>query len=140
MKRKFNRVYFPALLCTIAFFSADCKKSNSAAAPPHRSVVGYWVGKFADGGATPTNGFAFLFRPNGTVRVYDDQDTASGSATEGTYALADSTVTTTYSNGGAYGPYNTVGVLNSTSTQISGSWGDGGTNYNGGIFYLNKVQ
>src|SRR5579863_2056579 len=139
MKSKINRVIPLTWLCIVVFLVSNCSKKSSPA-PIARSVVGYWVGKFADGGATPTNGFAFLFRPNGTVRVYDDQDTASGSATEGTYALTDSTVTTTYSNGGAYGPYNTVGVLNSTSTQISGSWGDGGTNYNGGIFYLDKVQ
>ncbi len=121
----------------LVLLATNCHKTNSSA-PVARAVVGFWVGKYGNGNDTPVDGYAYLFRSNGTVRVYDDQDTASGSAGEGTYVLNDSTVTTTYSID--IQAYSSVGMINSASTEISGTWKSGAGLSGGGMFILNKIQ
>lgn len=140
MKYLFNRICALGLLGAVIFLGAACKKSNSPAPAP-RAVAGFWVGKLGYGNSTPNDGYAYLFRPDGTVRVYDDaEDTASGSAAEGTYVLKDSTVMTNYAYSAGGQAYTSVGVINSSSTEISGTWGVGASPTGGGMFILNKQQ
>ena len=72
---------------------AACKKDKDS----KKTVVGFWEGKYGNGGAIPNTGYFFLFRSNGTVRVYADAtDTASAGKADGTYIVTGTTVKTTY--------------------------------------------
>ncbi len=89
MKRK----VIPFLLLTVLLFTAACSKKNSA---PAKTLTGYWVGAFSYGNAYPTGYYGIIFRPDGTVRIYEDADTTKSLATsEGTYLTGGATVATT---------------------------------------------
>jgi hypothetical protein len=74
-------LYLLLSVITVLAIASSCKKSSNSPAP--KSVVGYWVGDYGSGTATPSEGYAFLFRTNGTVRVYNNSDTTTALAAEG---------------------------------------------------------
>lgn len=120
-------------LCIIA----ACKKKKEDA-PPAPTVVGYWEGKYGYGNAVPDKTYNFLFRSNGTVRVYaDDTDTATAGKAEGTYIVTGSTVKTTYT----YPPatsYSTEATVDAGFTAMDGTWGNGANVSGAGTFRIFK--
>jgi hypothetical protein len=126
-----------AILFILSFTA--CTKSGQQAAPPSTTIVGYWEGKYSDDLTSyPTNPYSFLFRSNGTVRVYDETvDTGLNYAAEGTYTINGNIVNTTYKylNGG--GIYSSTATVDSDNTFMEGSWGSD-TTTNFGLFFLAK--
>jgi len=111
----------------------SCKKDK-----PSPSVVGFWEGKYGFGGSVPDVGYFFLFRNNGTVRVYADQnDTAKAAKAEGTYIVTGNTVKTTYT----YPPatsYSTIAEVDAGFTTMDGTWGGGANTSGSGTFRVFK--
>lgn len=120
----------------------SCKKNNDDD-KEYDSPDGYWTGLYGAGSTTPSQDYAWLFRSNGTVRVYSrSSDTAMASKAEGTYTLSGQTVTTsyTYFSGAITGSFSTLGVADGNFETISGTYGSGANNSGGGTFILNRKQ
>ena len=120
-------------LCVIG----ACKKKKEDTPPPP-TVVGYWEGKYGSGSAVPSAPYYFLFRSNGTLRVYADAtDTASAGKAEGTYIVSGNTVKTTYT----YPPstsYSTQSIIDAGFTTMDGTWGSGANVSGNGTFRIFK--
>lgn len=125
-----------AIVCSLFTFSS-CSKDKDDPAP---SIIGLWKGKYGNGATTyPTSGYAFLFRKDGTVRVFNNADTATAGKSEGTYTLSGSTVTTNYTYlAPASGTYSTTATVNANFSFMEGSWGSGTSTTSGGKFFINK--
>lgn len=122
---------------TAVLIITGCKKKKEDA-PPASSVVGYWEGKYGSGNAVPKNPYFFLFRSNGTVRVYADAaDTVTAGKAEGTYIVSGNTVKTTYT----YPPstsYSTQAIVDAGFTTLDGTWGSGANVSGNGTFRIFK--
>ncbi|GAB3026545.1 hypothetical protein GCM10027051_34170 [Niabella terrae] len=124
-------------LMAVAFFLLcgllACKKDN-----PKPTVVGYWTGEYGNGNDIPSHPYYFLFRSNGTVRVYaDSEDTATAGKAEGTYIVTGNTVKTTY----LYPPstsYSTTATVDEGFTTMDGTWGSGASTSGLGTFRIFK--
>lgn len=134
-----------ASLTAIAF--ASCSKDDNSTVTttpvtttPPPSIVGLWKGKYGNGAATyPTSGYAFLYRADGTVRVFNSIDTATAGKAEGTYIKSGATVTTTYTYlAPASGTYSTSATVDANFTFVEGTWGSGTNTTNGGMYFVNK--
>ena len=128
-------ILFIALLAINLLFA--CKKKDKTPAP---TVVGFWKGMYGNGTATPATSYAFLFRSNGTVRVYANlTDTATASKAEGTYNTSSTTVQTTYKYlPGLVQTFSTTATANEALTTMTGTWGSGSSTSGGGTFNLVK--
>ncbi|MFT3825644.1 MAG: hypothetical protein QM731_17120 [Chitinophagaceae bacterium] len=122
------------LLIAVTMFAACSKDKDDDV-----SIVGFWKGKYGSPLTTyPTNGYCFLFRSNGTVRVFDGTDTTTASKAEGTYTVSGTTVNTTYSYITGGSQYSTTGTVDSKFTFIEGTWGPGTNATSSGRFFINK--
>lgn len=120
----------------------SCKKSDDEEIE-YTTPDGYWVGVYGSGTTVPSQNYAWLFRSNGTVRVYSQSsDTASASKAEGTYSFSGLTVTTnyTYFTGAITGTFSTLAVAEDGFRQLSGTYGSGSSNSGGGTFTLTRRQ
>lgn len=136
-----KKMKFPILVCTsllsVAFFTS-CKKNKETVAPPPPTVDGYWTGNYGLGNNTPDLFYSFLFRPNGTVRVYSgNTDTSKAIKAEGSYTLENNMVKTTYKTG-ADMSYSTTATLNAAFNTMEGSWKDNQLGINKGGFSVAK--
>ena len=116
-----------------------CKKDSPTPEVP--SMVGFWMGKYGASENYPTNGYSFLFRADGTVRVFNGTDTTSAAVgrAEGIYSILGSTVTTKYtylSDGGA--TFSTAGTVNGRFTFLEGTWGSGDNTSGNGRYFIVK--
>ncbi len=126
-------IYTAALFLTIGIAATSCKKEST----PTPTVVGYWVGKYGNGAAAATLDYAFLFKADGTVKVYaNNADTSLASKAEGTYSVSGTKINTTYTYPGNI-KYSSVSNADAEFTTMSGTWGSG-TSTTGNTFYLNK--
>ncbi len=136
MKKLYNAVS-AILLSGILFVS--CKKDNPA---PAASIVGFWMGKYGTGPTTyPNKSYAFLFRNDGTVRVYHLNylnDTSAVHKGEGTYSVTGGMVKTSYTLL-LYGyEFSTTATIDAHFTFMEGDWEPGLDPSNGGKFFANK--
>jgi hypothetical protein len=131
-----KNLFFALVALTSVLLLSSCKKDNPAPTDP--AYAGLWKGKYGVGTSAPGYGYAFLFRNNGTVRVFNDSDTATASKAEGTFSVTGSTVTTTYKYITAGDQYSTTAVMDTKSTFIEGTWGSGSNTTNGGKFFIVK--
>ncbi|MCD2424205.1 hypothetical protein LQ567_15600 [Niabella pedocola] len=136
-----KKMKVPVLVCasvlSVALF-ASCKKSKESVAPPPPTVEGYWMGNYGLGNNNPDLFYAFLFRANGTVRIYSgNTDTSKAVKAEGSYTLQNNTVKTTY-NTGADMSYSTTATLNAAFNAMEGSWKDNQLGLNKGGFSVAK--
>ena len=117
----------------------SCKKS-SPVTNSNPAYVGLWKGKYGGGTNYPTNGYAMLFRNNGTFRVFGGTDTLIATLKgEGTYTVSNGTTINgsyTYPDDG--GTYSISATLNSNNTFLEGTWGNAPSNSNGGMFFMVK--
>lgn len=125
------RITFMMVL-TIAILAA-CKKSNDT---PANSVTGFWMGKYGGITGYPSIGYNFLFRKDGTVRVYTGNDTSGGSKAEGTYAVLGSTITTKYTYLVGASTYSASASVNNKYSFMEGTWGTGTSTTDGGRFFI----
>jgi len=130
-----SAILFIAMLSVI---TTSCSKA-SIATP---SLIGLWHGAYANGTDLPTDtgnlGYSFLFRSNGTVRVFDRYDTIPSEAAEGTYTVSGDTVSTTYTFTSALLTYSSTAVINSSDNFMFGTWGSGSNTSGSGLFYISK--
>lgn len=120
------------LLAIVASFVTACKDDET----PSPDVTGYWVGNYTSGVNVYT--YAALFRSNGTVRVFNNSDTASAGKAEGTYTVTDS-VRATYTYIVGSDVYSFAAKLNDAATVMIGTWGEGtSTTVGGGNITLAK--
>ncbi len=130
-----------SLICFLAAMTlvtiSSCKKDDPEPVAP--TIDGFWVGKYGNGStAYPTNGYAALFRSNGTVRVFDGADTTKALKAEGTYTVtgADVKATYTYTPGGS--KFSFAATVDGKFTFLEGTWGSGDNTTNGGRWFMNK--
>ena len=123
-------------LGTLIYFG--CKKDNPE---PKPSMVGFWQGKYGVGDDYPSNGYAFLFRADGTIRVFNGTDTTSAavSKAEGIYSILGSTVTAryTYMSDGE-DTFSFAGKVNAQFTFLEGTWGTGDNTVGNGKYFVVK--
>jgi hypothetical protein len=106
---------------------------------PKKVVVGYWKGKYGASSTSLTQSWEFLFRSDGTLRVFDGADTTTTTGKgEGTYTIADSVVMTHFAF--FVNPsyiFSSTGVLNTNDTKMTGTYGRPGSSGTG-YFFLDK--
>lgn len=126
-----------AIVFFSSFFLMSCKKDKDE----KPSLHGYWVGKYSSSSTTyPTTPYAIILRSNGTARVLaNNVDTTAGAKAEGTYTIAGSTLTCTYTYiPPGVGTYSLQTDVNKIFTFMEGSWGNGTNTTNGGKLFFVK--
>ena len=96
---------------------------------------GYWVGKYGNGAAVPTNDYTMALEEVGKFTVAANPTIYGGSIASGLYSLSGNIFkgTYTYLSGGQY---SCKGTYDPNTRRISGTWGVGLSYTNGGTFYL----
>jgi hypothetical protein len=96
---------------------------------------GYWVGKYGNGAAVPTNDYTMVLEEDGKFTVAANPTIYGGSLASGTYTLSGNIFkgTYTYLSGGQY---SCKGTYDPITRKINGTWGVGLSYSNGGTFYL----
>ena len=140
------KIILPLLVLIVGL--ASCKKddpeviTNTVNVPvtPTPTIVGLWKGKYGNGaGVYPSSGYAFLYRADGTVRVFNNTDTTIAAKGEGTYLKSGSIVTCTYTYvTGGTGTFSTSATIDANMTFLEGTWGSGTNTTNGGLYFVNK--
>jgi|GEM_PF-946430 hypothetical protein len=109
------------------------------------TLTGFYTGKIGNNSDYPSYNMAFLFRSNGTVRVYNNiggttspTDTSAILPAEGTYSVSNDTVKTyckyLYDT---LNTFSTMAIVNSDSTYMEGAWGSG-MSVGSGFFFVYK--
>jgi hypothetical protein len=145
-------IIFSITLLLFSTMLASCKKDTVTntvtvkdTVAPVRTIVGYWQGQFAiytTPQQYPTDGaIGFLYRANGTVRVYDGfvpLDTATSVTAEGTYNISGLTVFTNFTI------YSTAlsatETVDSAFTFFQGTLGDSPNVSGDDVFFAGKQQ
>ena len=129
--------FFITIFSMCVIFSS-CKKSSDPA-PTDPGYVGFWKGKYGSGAtAYPTSGYSFLFRSNGTVRIFDGNDTTTANKAEGTYSITGAAVTSTYTYVGTTAQFSVAATIDPKYTFQEGTWGSGTNTTNGGKYFIVK--
>lgn len=110
------------------------------------TIVGFYTGKIGNNTDYPSFQMAFLFRSDGTVRVYNNNistpgyfDTSLIPPAEGTYIVAGNTVTTYCAYvSNPLNTFSTYGTLDSAFTYMDGTWGYGTATSGGGYYFSYK--
>lgn len=119
------------LVILLSLAAASCSKEEPVEKP---SIVGYWVGTYDS--SMP---FAMVFKKDNTVLVYaNNKDTTLADKAIGIYGVNDTTARTIYKYIGAKDSYSTIGHMDIKLTKMSGTWGLGDNETNGGVFVLEK--
>jgi hypothetical protein len=134
-----KNLFFALVALTSVLLLSSCKKDDPTPASTDPAYVGLWKGKYGSGAsAYPSSGYSFLFRKDGTVRVFDGADTATAGKAEGTYSISGSIVNTTYKYiTGGY-QYSTAATMDLKTSFLEGTWGSGTNTTNGGKFFIVK--
>jgi hypothetical protein len=121
-----------------SYHFVSCKKDSPVA---HQSVVGFWKVKLGYGQTYPQVGYAYLFRENGTVRVYflyNNPDTFFAVKAEGTYSVNGNQFYTTHTYINKGNQHSSAGIINPNFTFTEGKWVYNQNPNIGGKFFLNK--
>jgi hypothetical protein len=158
------RIFITIFITLILF--ASCKKGNTGTTStitdtttikdtiritdtlPHpiTAFAGFYTGKIGNNSDYPSFQMAFLFRSDGTVRVYNNNISTPGNAdtsiippAEGTYLLSGDTVTT-YCRylSDTTNTFSTFAIVDSSFSYMEGTWGFGMFNNGGGFFWVYK--
>lgn len=127
------------LISMVVVSMYSCKKDNDD--EPQDSPAGYWKGFYGSGTNPATQNYSWLFRENGTLRVYSQSaDTTAGSKAEGTYSVNGSTIKTsyTYISGAISGSFSTTASTPDDFETMSGTYGSGSATTGGGTFILTR--
>lgn len=129
MKRKILASF---LIFSLVIVSCSKKKENTN---PRDRIVGFWSGKYGTGSQTPDKNYSFLFRKDGTVRIYaDSADTASSGKAEGTFVVLNSTVKTPYNYILSGNSFSTSAEVDAGFTTMDGTYGSNANVSGGGTF------
>lgn len=100
-------------------------------------LKGYWLGAYGIGAGIMNNDYTMVFEENGKVSVASYQTLYGSTAASGTYTLIGNTVIGNYTYPGGY-TYSFKANCNYVSNTITGTWGYGNSNSNGGNFNLSS--
>ncbi|HEX6333115.1 MAG TPA: hypothetical protein VFZ78_02750 [Flavisolibacter sp.] len=115
----------------------SCDKDDDTNNTSYTNVIGFWKGKVGTGTAAPNTDVAFLFRSDGTFRVYNNSsDTTNAGKVDDIYGVAGTIINMNYFEFGSPYNKNMEGNINSSYTRIDGTWGAGAATTGGGTFYL----
>ena len=107
-------------------------------------IAGFWPGLYESPGQNPDLQFSFLYRSDGTLRVYGDgTDTTSanvGEVGDGTYSISGSVLTThfTFIIGGIPYAYSSVATISTGHTFYEGTVGQDTATSGAFVFIGNK--
>ncbi|HTB51189.1 MAG TPA: hypothetical protein VK718_00325 [Ferruginibacter sp.] len=141
---------FPLFVISLVFaiMFVSCKKTVTTTVTikdtiRRESIVGFWPGLYEQPGYDPLDNtlqFSFLYRNDGTMRVYaDGTDTTSadvGEEADGTYNISGLTLTTYFNIGGT--DFISAATLDSTFTYYEGTAGDAPSSSGFVVFIGNK--
>ena len=99
---------------------------------------GYWLGYYGSGAEAPNNDYLMVFEENGKFTVAAHATLYGSSPASGTYSFFGNTVMGSYSYLGSSSVYSFVATCNAVNKRITGTWGYGSSNSNGGSFYLDS--
>lgn len=125
-----------SLLLVSTYIFTSCEKDEIVKENP-KTVEGFWEGKFGNGDDEPDQYIAYLFRKDGSVKVYGDPDTTKTPFANGLYEVNGQNIGAKYiyNNGTIHSVY---GMIDEKFTIIDGVWGIGDNVNDGGLFSVNK--
>ncbi|MBC7902969.1 MAG: hypothetical protein H7Y27_06085 [Gemmatimonadaceae bacterium] len=124
------------LVLLISF--ASCSKSKEQKPGPAATIEGVWTGKFSVL-SDPYNGqFSFRFKAGGILERLDANGTKIGDGTWEFYN-DNKSITGKYSVIGG-SSFAIIANFDKANSKLTGTWGTGTSDYNGGYWYMNKVQ
>ncbi len=130
-----KKLFIAGLLAVITFVS--CSKKNEDI-KPEVTIEGKWTGK-SSVLSEPFNSFySFNIKAAGVLERLDVNGVKIG---EGTWAFynANTAITGTYTlTGGA--TFSVIANFDKVTGKLDGTWGNGTNDYNGGYWYMNKVN
>ncbi|MCU0471631.1 MAG: hypothetical protein MUF58_23920 [Arcicella sp.] len=130
-----TKLFILGLFTSLALIQS-CSKSEA----PAPSMVGYWVGKYGNGSGAAQRDLSYLLYANGTMRIYDgnNTDTAKADKGKGTYFVSGTKINGTGTSlvNSTY-RFSFVATTDEQFTTMSGTWGSG-TTTTGNTFFLNK--
>ena len=129
-----KKVMFLGMFIAIALFEA-CSKSKDPEPTP--SILGFWVGKYGNSAGAANADYAFLFKADGSLKVYaNDADTSKATKAVGTYFISGTKITASYTYPGN-AKYSAAATADVNFKTLSGTWGSG-TSTTGNTFFMNK--
>lgn len=121
-----------ALLAAGPLLLSNCKKDSAAPAPAPPSVVGNWTGKYSLSPTTALN-------TDWNLMTLSADGSLTGSNRQGTYSVAGTVLTATYRlNNGIPLTFSFRCNITDNATKLTGTWGNGTSETNGGQLLLNK--
>jgi hypothetical protein len=121
--------FLTAVLLSVLFCSS-CGKKNDDIIKPGVPVEGIWRGKHSYLSGPLNNDYVFNIKAGGVLERFNanGQKLGEGTGITGTYTLT----------GG--GTYSVIASFDKVAGKLDGTWGNGLNNYDGGYWYMNKVQ
>jgi hypothetical protein len=136
-----KKLILVAVLFTAIF--ASCKKENCPVLTPvvpTYPIEGSWSGKYGNGAAAPSSGYAMLVEAGGKIIVADGATLNGSTIANGTYTLTGNVFkgTYTYPGGGGGATYTLQGTFNNAGKLENGTWGSGASPTGGGTWFMDR--
>jgi len=116
----------------------SCSKKNDDIVNADVTIEGTWIGKHSFLSEPLNNHYSFQIKAGGILERLDANGQKIG---EGTWAFynAEAGITGTYTLTGG-GTYSIIATFDKVNGKLDGTWGNGTNDYNGGYWFMNKIQ
>lgn len=112
----------------------SCQKNDPA--PATESISGIWEGKYGNGTKTPDWFWSFKIDPNGVIHELNSTGDKIG---DGIWTQSGDKFLSTYHNDSPYNAtYSLKATYNTSERTLTGTWGFGNNDSDGGTFKLAK--
>lgn len=123
------------LVFGISLFSS-CSKSHDPVSVPVSDLSGKYEGKFGTGTNSPSSFFGFNIKQNGTLEEISSSGEVIGT---GTWTITGNNFTGSYHYiFPATSFFKVAGTYDASSKKISGTWGYGSSDKDGGKWFMTK--
>lgn len=127
--------FFLLVVSGINFFVA-CKKDKQDTAVTKAEVAGIYEGKYGTGNNNPSSFYSFNLKADGTMEELNGDGSVKGT---GTWTLNGNIVTATHKyQFPANAFFISTGVYDAGAKKISGTWGYGSSDNDGGKWYMTR--
>jgi hypothetical protein len=131
-----KQLFFSTVLALLVFTS--CKKDEPA--PAAISIEGSWVGKSSVLSGPFENHFSFKIKPNGVLERLDANGQKIGEGIWEFYSN-NTAITGTYSLAAPPNEkFSVIANFDKVTGKLDGTWGKGDNDYNGGYWFMNKID
>lgn len=131
---KIVKIIFLSIL-SIGFFAA-CKKNKDDIQIPVAEVAGMYEGKYGTGNNTPSTFYSFNLKADGTMEELASDGEVKGT---GTWGMSGNTFTANHKyTFPANAFFVSTGTYDASAKKITGTWGYGSSNSDGGKWYMVK--